>query len=99
EAMRLVDTAKFADTVVTGAVADVSQAPDSSMQPSVQRRYLMDAKVRANGDVAKALEAYYGDAKNPLVWVSGGDVSDRAKAAMTVLADAATVGLDPADYA
>jgi murein L,D-transpeptidase YcbB/YkuD len=42
---------------------------------------------------------YYGDATNPLVWLTGTEVNDRAKAAMGFLASAASVGLDPADYA
>jgi murein L,D-transpeptidase YcbB/YkuD len=97
DAMRLVDTGKFADPTVTGAVADVSAS--SNAQPAVQRRFLAEAKVRAPVEVAKALEAYYGDTKSPLVWLSGANINDRAKAAMTTLADAASVGLDPADYA
>jgi murein L,D-transpeptidase YcbB/YkuD len=97
DAMRLVDTGKFADPTVTGAIADVSAS--SNAQPAVQRRFLAEAKVRAPVEVAKALEAYYGDTKSPLVWLSGADINDRAKAAMTTLADAASVGLDPADYA
>jgi len=95
--MRLVNTAKFADPVVTGAVVDASAT--SGDQSGVQRRYLADAKVRADGNVAKSLETYYGDTKNPLVWVSGTDVNDRAKAAMSFLAGVGSVGLDPADYA
>ncbi|MGV2099414.1 L,D-transpeptidase family protein [Rhizobium sp. 21-4511-3d] len=95
--MRLVNTAKFADPVVTGAVVDASAT--SGDQSGVQRRYLADAKVRADANVAKSLETYYGDTKNPLVWVTGTEVNDRAKAAMGFLANAGTVGLDPADYA
>ncbi|MGO4350936.1 murein L,D-transpeptidase [Rhizobium sp. RAF36] len=95
--MRLVNTAKFADPVVTGAVVDASAT--SGDQSGVQRRYLADAKVRADGNVAKSLETYYGDTKNPLVWVSGTEVNDRAKAAMSFLASAGSIGLDPADYA
>jgi murein L,D-transpeptidase YcbB/YkuD len=95
--MRLVDTGKFTDPVVTGAVAAVGTPSDST--PSVQRRYLIDAKVRAPVDVAKALETYYGDTKNEMVWLTGTEVNDRAKAAMAFLASAASVGLDPADYA
>ncbi|MEK1895007.1 MAG: L,D-transpeptidase family protein [Rhizobium sp.] len=97
DAMRFVDTGKFTDPVVTGAVADASAVTET--MPSVQRRFLIEAKVRAPVEVAKALEAYYGDVKNPLVWLTGTDVNDRAKAAMAVLADAASVGLDSADYA
>ncbi|MDQ0558509.1 murein L,D-transpeptidase YcbB/YkuD [Rhizobium mesoamericanum] len=97
DAMRFVDTGRFADPVVTGAVADASATTEAA--PSVQRRFLIEAKVRAPVEVAKALEAYYGDVKNPFVWLAGTDVNDRAKEAMGVLADAASVGLDPADYA
>lgn len=99
ETLQFVDAGKFADPVVTGAVADVSGSGDASAEPAVQRRFLAQAKVRANADAAKALEAYYGDSRNPLVWVEGNQINDRAKSAMSVLADAAVVGLDPADYA
>ncbi|MBX4867748.1 murein L,D-transpeptidase [Rhizobium bangladeshense] len=99
EALQFVDTSKFADPIVTGAVAEVSPASDSGTEPVVQRRFLAQARVRANADVAKALEAYYGDNRNPLVWIDGNQISERAKSAIAALADAASVGLDPADYA
>ncbi|TLX09393.1 murein L,D-transpeptidase [Rhizobium sp. MHM7A] len=99
EALQFVDTSKFADPIVTGAVAEVSPASDSGTEPVVQRRFLAQARVRANADVAKALEAYYGDNRNPLVWIDGNQISERAKSAISALADAASVGLDPADYA
>ncbi|MBX4892389.1 L,D-transpeptidase family protein [Rhizobium bangladeshense] len=99
EALQFVDTSKFADPIVTGAVAEVSPVNDSGAEPVVQRRFLAQARVRANADVAKALEAYYGDNRNPLVWIDGNQISERAKSAIAALADAASVGLDPADYA
>jgi murein L,D-transpeptidase YcbB/YkuD len=100
EAMRLVATNRFADPVVTGAVADASQTPvGGASDAATQRRYLTDAKVLTTNDVAKALEAYYGDQRAPLVWVADNAIDDKAKAAMAVLADAGSVGLDPADYA
>ncbi|WP_064712660.1 L,D-transpeptidase family protein [Rhizobium bangladeshense] len=99
EALQFVDTSKFADPIVTGAVAEVSPASDSGTEPVVQRRFLAQARVRANADVAKALETYYGDNRNPLVWIDGNQISERAKSAIAALADAASVGLDPADYA
>ncbi|MBY3598597.1 L,D-transpeptidase family protein [Rhizobium bangladeshense] len=99
EALQFVDTSKFADPMVTGAVAEVSPVSDSGAEPVVQRRFLAQARVRANADVAKALEAYYGDNRNPLVWIDGNQISERAKSAIAALADAASVGLDPADYA
>jgi murein L,D-transpeptidase YcbB/YkuD len=97
DAMRFVDTGKFTDPVVTGAVAATTASTE--VEPSVQRRFLIEAKVRAPVEVAKALENYYGDAKNPLIWLNGTAVGDRAKQAMSALADAGSVGLDPADYA
>ncbi len=96
EPMRLVAVDRFADPVVTGAVVS---AVDVSVEPAtVQRRYLTEARVMATSDVAKALEGYYGDQNRPLVWVSGSEMNDKAKAALAVLADAGSVGLDPADY-
>ncbi|WP_412065013.1 L,D-transpeptidase family protein [Rhizobium sp. SYY.PMSO] len=97
--MRLVSTAHFADPVVTGAVADASPAPVAVDTESSQRRYLADARVMATNDIAKAIEAYYADQGKPLLWVADHAVSEKAKAAMSVLADAGSVGLDPADYA
>ncbi|MET0749399.1 MAG: L,D-transpeptidase family protein [Rhizobium sp.] len=99
EPMRTVATAKFADPVVTGAVADTSAAPVDVDPSSAQRRYLAQARVTATNDVAKALEGYYSDGKKPLLWVADNAVSDHAKAAMAVLAQADLIGLDPADYA
>jgi murein L,D-transpeptidase YcbB/YkuD len=99
EAMRLVASSRFADTVVTGAVADASATPMGGSDSAAQRHFLTEAKVMTTNDVAKALEAYYGSQKQPLVWVSDNALNDKAKAAMAVLADAASVGLDPADYA
>lgn len=99
DAMRLVSTAHFADPVVTGAVADASPAPVAVDTESSQRRYLADARVMATNDVAKAIESYYADQNKPLLWIADHAISDKAKAAMAVLADAGSVGLDPSDYA
>ncbi|WFU10773.1 L,D-transpeptidase family protein [Rhizobium sp. CB3090] len=99
EAMRLVASNRFADPVVTGAVADASSTPVAVDTSASQRRYLTEARVMATNDVAKALEAYYADQSKPLVWVADNGINDKAKAAMAVLADAGAVGLDPADYA
>lgn len=58
---------------------------------------LASAKVSAPNDIAAALEAYYGKNAAPL-WVSAGDVNDKAKAVLAVLEHADDWGLDPADY-
>ncbi|MDL2400620.1 L,D-transpeptidase family protein [Rhizobium mayense] len=99
EPMRLVASNRFADPVVTGAVADASTTPVAVDTSASQRRFLTDARVMATNDIAKALEAYYADQSKPLVWVADNVIDDKAKAAMAVLADAGSVGLDPADYA
>ncbi|NLR96307.1 L,D-transpeptidase family protein [Rhizobium sp. P38BS-XIX] len=99
DSMRLVSTSHFADPVVTGAVADASPTPVALDTEGSQRRYLADARVMATNDIAKAIEGYYADQTKPLLWVADHAVSDKAKAAMAVLADAGSVGLDPADYA
>ncbi|AYG59360.1 L,D-transpeptidase family protein [Rhizobium jaguaris] len=99
EPMRLVASNRFTDPVVTGAVADASTTPVAVDTSASQRRFLTDARVMATNDIAKALEAYYADQSKPLVWVADNVINDKAKAAMAVLADAGSVGLDPADYA
>jgi len=57
EAMRLVATNRFADPVVTGAVADASNAPVAVDSSAAQRHFMTEAKVMATNDIAKALEA------------------------------------------
>ncbi|ACM26821.1 L,D-transpeptidase family protein [Agrobacterium sp. SHOUNA12C] len=99
EALRLIASNRFADPVVTGAVADASAAPVAVDSSASQRHHLTEVRVMATNDVAKAVESYYADQSKPLVWVADNAINDKAKAALAVLADAASVGLDPADYA
>ena len=94
EAMRRIDTAKLTDPVVTGAVSGSAAV---AAMPSEQRQYLADTRVMATNGVAKAVEDYYGNGA-PLLWVEGSGISDRARAAMTVLSRVDDIGLDPADY-
>ena len=95
EAPRAVKTAQFGprtevdtDQMTTGSVTSGPNA----------RAQMVDLRVLATDDVAKAVEDYYG-AQKPLLWTADGAVSDKAKAAMQVLAAADSVGLDAADYA
>ncbi|TVZ63734.1 murein L,D-transpeptidase YcbB/YkuD [Rhizobium mongolense USDA 1844] len=98
DAMRYVNIAKFSEPTVTGAIA--SATSEAAMAPVVvERQFLAEAKVRADVNVAKALETYYGSSQNPFVWLTGAEVNDRAKAAMSFLSGVGSVGLDPADYA
>lgn len=71
---------------------------NSTAVPTDQRRLLSEAKVSASPEVAKAIEDYY-TANGPLLWVAGTEITDQAKTVMAVLADAGSLGLDPADYA
>ncbi|OWK23834.1 hypothetical protein AJ87_30670 [Rhizobium yanglingense] len=65
DAMRFVNIAKFAEPTVTGAIASASG--EAAMAPVVvERQFLAEAKVRADVNVAKALEAYYGSSRTPL---------------------------------
>jgi murein L,D-transpeptidase YcbB/YkuD len=52
----------------------------------------------AEKDVAKALVEYYSAAPD-FIWVSGYTANGRAQEAVRTLADAATYGLEPAEYA
>ncbi|MDI7863862.1 L,D-transpeptidase family protein [Rhizobiaceae bacterium n13] len=98
DSMRLVAAAKFADPVVTGAVADSGSVP-VAVDPLAEQRHLMsEAKVRTSSEIAKVLETYYGEGQ-PLVWVTGSEVNERARAAMKALSETDAVGLDPRDYA
>jgi murein L,D-transpeptidase YcbB/YkuD len=94
--MRFVDTGKFTDPVVTGAVAN--DGPDRGC--AIRAASLPD---RGEGAGAGRSRQGAGEllrrCQKSIVWLQGTEVNDRAKAAMSALADAASVGLDPADYA
>ena len=88
----------IADPVVTGSIAARGLPPMQRSADSEVRRAFAGISARAPAESAKAVEAYYG-ANSGLLWVSYGQVTPKAKAALAVLADAAAVGLDPEDYA
>ena len=94
DALKRVAVDKLADPVVTSSIStDVTPAGDAGI-----RAAFASVNVRTTPDAAKAVETFYGDYKK-LVWIDGTGVSEKAKAAIAVLADAAAVGLDPWDYA
>jgi len=94
DALKRIATDKLADPVVTSSIsADVAPAGDAGI-----RAAFGNVSARATPDAAKAVEAFY-SANRKFLWVEGTGISEKAKAAMAVLADAAAVGLDPADYA
>ncbi len=94
DALKRVAVDKLADPVVTSSIStDVAPAGDAGI-----RAAFATVDVRATPDAAKAVETFYGDYKK-LVWIDGSGISEKAKTAIAVLADAASVGLDPWDYA
>ena len=94
DALKRVAVDKLADPVVTSSIStDVAPAGDAGI-----RAAFATVDVRATPDAAKAVETFYGDYKK-LVWIDGTGISEKAKTAIAVLADAASVGLDPWDYA
>ncbi|MGK6314973.1 L,D-transpeptidase family protein [Neorhizobium sp. DT-125] len=60
-------------------------------------RFLSEAKVSAPTEIAAALEAFYGKTAEPL-WISDGDVNEKARGVLALFERAGEYGLDPADY-
>ena len=58
---------------------------------------LANLKFSATPEIAKALEAYYG-AGGKTLWVSGGELTERANAVIAFFETVGESGLDPADY-
>jgi murein L,D-transpeptidase YcbB/YkuD len=94
DALKRVAVDRLADPVVTSSIGgDVPPAGDAGV-----RAAFATVEVRATPDAAKAVETFYGQQKK-FIWIDGTGINDKAKAAIAVLAGAATVGLDPWDYA
>ncbi|MGD9476545.1 L,D-transpeptidase family protein [Shinella sp. G-2] len=94
DALKRVAVDKFADPVVTSSIStDVAPAGDAGI-----RAAFSTVNLRASADAAKAVETYYSDKKG-FLWIQGTGITEKAKTAIAVLADAASVGLDPWDYA
>ncbi|MBA5778643.1 L,D-transpeptidase family protein [Stappia sp. F7233] len=87
---------------VTGSVSDANAAVETV--PSEERAFndartsLADISIRALPEVGKTVVAHY-EEYPAFIWVSNGEVSDKARVALQVLGDADRYGLDPADYA
>ncbi len=82
---------------VAEAVAGTDQ-PQAAPEVLGARRFLSEVSVRATEEVAKTVEAYYGDPNKPLIWTDEQGISERGRAMLTALAAADTVGLSPDDY-
>ncbi len=55
------------------------------------------AKLSATPEIAKALEAYYTGNANP-IWVTNGDINERASAVLAFFETVGESGLNPTDY-
>ncbi len=60
-------------------------------------RLIAEAKVKAPAEVAAALEAFYNKSAEP-IWISDGDVNEKARGVLALFERAEDYGLDPADY-
>ncbi len=72
---------------------DATRAVDTSKFSSG----LAGVKMSATPDVAKALEAYYNAGGQP-IWVSNGDLNERASAVLAFFETVGDSGLNPGDY-
>ncbi len=98
EPLRRIATAKLLDPVVTGSVHSDALPPMQRASLADARQFLPGVTAYAPGDVAKAIETFYAGHEG-FVWISGDAPNAAAKAALDVLGQAASVGLDPQDYA
>ncbi len=97
EPLRRIATAKLVDQVVTGSVSRDVLPPAPTAALTDARQFLPDVTAYAPADVAKAIETFYAG-RDGFVWIDGDAPNAAAKAALTVLGQAANVGLDPQDY-
>jgi murein L,D-transpeptidase YcbB/YkuD len=98
EALRRIATAKLVDPVVTGSVRNSALPPMLRSSLADARQFLPDVTAYAPGDVAKAVEAFYAE-HDGFVWIDSNGPNAAAKAVLAVLGQAASIGLDPQDYA
>lgn len=80
------------------AMRTVKTAGFAAASATDQTRFLVDARVSVPADVATAVEAYYAKNAAPL-WIENGDLTEKARAVLAAMKNAADYGLDPADYA
>lgn len=78
----------------------VAGSAEAEATPEVlgSRRFLSDVSVRATDEVAKTVEAYYGNLNKPLIWTDGEGISERGRAMIEALASVDAAGLSPDDY-
>ncbi|WP_275782946.1 L,D-transpeptidase family protein [Pararhizobium gei] len=97
EPLRRIATEKLADPVVTGSVTATATMPAIPVSFGGARQFLPEVSATATGNVAAAVEAFY-QGRDRFIWVEGDAPNAAARAALGVLAQAESVGLDPQDY-
>ncbi|MBD9372229.1 murein L,D-transpeptidase [Rhizobium sp. ARZ01] len=98
EPLKPIAMSSLADPVVTGSIDDHGLPPIQRSPEGEIRREFASVSAMAPPESGKAVENYYSH-NTALIWVSGSQISERARAALSVLADAETVGLNSQDYA
>ena len=97
ESLRRIETAKLLDPLVTGSVRSVALPPMPGSSLADARQFLPDVTAYAPAEVAKAIESFYAGHEG-FVWIERDAPNAAARAALAVLGQAATIGLDPEDY-
>lgn len=98
EPLKAIAMDKFSDPVVTGSIEEAGLNMVAHSPAGDIRREFASVKALAPAESGRAVEEFYSHDAG-LIWVSGSQITDRARAALSVLADAAATGLDPQDYA
>jgi len=98
ESLRLIETAKLADPLVTGSVDSAALPPMPGSSLADARQFLPEVTAYAPAEVAKAIESFYAD-HDGFLWIEKDAPNAAARAALAVLDQAAAIGLDPEDYA
>ena len=79
-------------------MAELTLASTTGIRFSEAMPLLVEFDLSAEKDVSEAITKHYA-AQQEFAWISGNGLNTRAEQALRVLADAASHGLDPAEYA
>jgi L,D-transpeptidase YcbB len=82
----------------TGSIRERAPVAEPQRLRAQSVAALQDTEILAEKEIAEAIAAHYSAAPQ-MIWVSDGDVNARARAVLSLLADAESHGLNPADYA
>jgi murein L,D-transpeptidase YcbB/YkuD len=106
DALRLIAVSKFAPAMQTAAANRVAEPSATGSIETVsadatpvqdERAFMAEVRVKAQAEVATAIEKFYA-ANKGLLWVDANGLTDKAQVAMAYLEGVDIVGLDAADY-